>query len=216
MARMMSRRAAPAVRNPSSGMGDVGSPATSTSVQVPHLNRDPVWSLCPWPVVVTAPGGFSCEIEALPAVHWLQFLLGTDPDIAGLTSELMPELEDFFLDRDEFFDVDEMHQITLDVISTVTARPWWQAIRLTSCAAANWDVLGPKLLAHGADPMSVSIAAWLDVLLVVLLENMEPSKVTMFTMQLEALPPFMLNGGEQTALDLLETDRSSFLAMAAD
>ena len=46
----------------------------STRATIPKLNKDPIWSLKPWPVVVEM-HGVTLEIPALPAVDWLVVLM---------------------------------------------------------------------------------------------------------------------------------------------
>jgi hypothetical protein len=183
---------------------------------MPKTNRDPVWSLCPWPIEVIRPG-LEFQIEALPAVHWLQFLLNPiEPDFTSLIAELMPELEDYYLGRDDDApDLDGLRETVLEIISTVGARPWWQVLRLTTMAASNWDILGPKLIMNGANATQVSLAAWLDVLIMTVLENIEPSKATMFTLQLEAVPVELADEDEENG-GLPPMDESAFLSMASD
>lgn len=212
--RMPTRRPASGRTAPSPAPS-TDSAASSGNIAVPKTNRDPVWSLCPWPVTVQLPG-LEFEIEPLPAVDWLQYLLNAQgPDFMGLIGELMPDLEDYYLDTDDEPDVDGLRETVLDIIATVGARPWWQVLRLTMMAAGSWDVLGPKLLMNGANPVNVSLAAWLDVLVVTVLENIEPSKAMMFTLQLEAVPVNLLSEDE-VAGEFPEMNESAFLAMASE
>lgn len=182
---------------------------------LPNTNRDPIWSLCPWPVELTV-NGFSFVVEALPALDWLEFLLTTSPDIPALAEHLIPGLDDAFYDAEtEVFDLESMYELVLDVIATVGARPWWQVMRLTSVAAMGWHILGPKMLQAGANPSTVSLSAWLDSLVVTIFENMDPKHATMFALQLEAVPIEIMSENEDR-FSAMETDQASFLAMAGD
>jgi hypothetical protein len=59
------------------------------------------------------------------------------------------------------------------------------------------------------DPERISIAAWLDVLLVTILNSMEPKETTMFSMRLEAPPPTV----EAPQPEEMEMERGAFLNM---
>lgn len=205
-------------RRPASGGGASPMPDTSSgsgNVTMPKTNRDPVWSLCPWPIEVIRPG-LELRIEALPAVHWLQFLLHpTEPDFTSLIAELLPELEEYYLGNDEAPDLDGLRETVLEIVGVAGARPWWQVLRLTMMAASNWDILGPRLIMNGANATQVSLAAWLDVLILTVLENIEPSKATMFTLQLEAVPTELADSDEEDG-GFPAMDESAFLSMASN
>lgn len=168
-------------------------------------------SLCPWSIQVTLDRGFRYEIPALPAVTWLQYLLSNDPDLDGLIAELMPGLEDYFCDNDQ--SPYDMYETALEIIGIASARSWWIAIRIIFSATVNWHIIGPKLIMSQVDASKLSLAAWLDVVLFMMIDIMDPKKVTMFTSQLEAPPTGVLS---TEALEAAEPvmDRSSFLAMA--
>lgn len=213
MPRMMMRRGTPPRRTTSASPAGVPTEesAQQQGTKIPKTNLNPVWSLCPWPVMVDLPGK-AIEIPAMPAVNWLQFLMAPgEPDMEGLLLEFMPEVEEYYL-NDEVFDVDGLNETLEEVISTVAARPWWQVIGLTRMAIESWDALGPLLLRNHADPTVLSLAAWLDVLIVTVLENTDKAKATMFTLQLESAPP----SEDGSPAELPVTDRNEFFAMAAD
>lgn len=188
-------------------------------VQVPKTNKDPVLSLCPWSIDVSLGRcqdqecleEHSFEIPAAPASEWLQYLLSSESDLNQLITGMMPKLEDFYFEN--YLPVEDMYKRALEIIEIASARSWWIALRLISAAAANWNILGPKMLMSGVDASRVSLAAWLDVLLLVIIENSEPKNVMMFTLKLEAPPPNIF-GAEQP--EEMETDRSAFLAFGAD
>lgn len=168
-------------------------------------------SLCPWSIQVTLGHGFRYEIPALPALDWLQYLLSNDPDLDGLIADLMPGIEDYFLDNDQ--SPADMYETALEIISIASARSWWIAIRLIFSAALNWHIIGPKLIMSQIDASKISLAAWLDVVLFMMIDIMDPKKVIMFTSQLEAPPTGVLSAAEIEAAEPT-MDRSSFLAMA--
>lgn len=175
-------------------------------VVVPKLNRDPIWSLQPWPATVLL-GGQEYTVPAMPAVGWLAYLMQLQPDIDGLILDFFPDSEELLFA--ELIDVEELYDTMLDLIATVCARPWWVALRQISVARDSWHVLGPPML-ESVDSAQVSIAAWLDVLLIKTLAAMEPKETTLFISRLEMPPP-----SERSAepMEDMEMDRGAFLSM---
>lgn len=177
------------------------------TVRVPNQTKDPIWSLRPWPVVVTA-NGRDVEFPAAPAADWLAVLM-TDPiDLEDIIRLLATDGEKLLFDED--FGA-ESYEMCLEVISSVSGRPWWQAMRLINVAKANWNTVGAEMLYRGFFPGDVSLSAWLDVALVVIIKLMDPKQVTMFTMQLE-MPPVDVIDGESQEQEM-EMDRNQFLSM---
>ena len=178
----------------------------SGRITVPKLTGDPVWALKPWPVVIQA-GGREFEIPALPAADWLAILM-TDPfDPDDLILSLVTNGKDLlFLDT---VSADDLEHVCLDVITTASARPWWVALRLVAMARSNWSVLGAELILKGVNPTQLSLAAWLDALLLVALKNMDPKDVTMFTLRLEEPPPEEM----ESAVEEMEMSADSFLSL---
>lgn len=189
--------------------------ASRAKLDVPKTNRDPVWSLCPWPVSVIVLGT-ELTFPAAPAAEWLKYLMIRsleEFDLSGLIDDLFPGLDDFFFEND--LPLDELFELALDIIGTVSARPYWLTLRLTHVATEAWHVLGPKMISQGGDPAVLSLAAWLDLLLFTIMESIDPEKATMFTLQLQ-LPPQELTeeGTENDPMAALEMDPNAFLAMA--
>ncbi len=149
------------------------------------------------------------EVPAMSPADWLAYLMAAVPDMDGLVL-------DFFNGTDELLyegklAVEDLYEAFLDLISTVCARPWWIALRQIQVAREAWHVLGPKMLRR-VDMDRVSIAAFLDVLIVETLEAMDPKETTMFLLKLEA--PLVEPGGEQPVpIDSMEMDRGAFLSM---
>lgn len=167
-----------------------------------------MWSLKPWPAVVLL-GGREFTIPAMGAADWLAYLMQSSPDVDGL-------ILDFLGGTDELLytgkiTIEELYEAALNLISTVCARPWWVALRQTSVARGAWQVLGPKMLER-VDFERVSIAAFLDVLLVVTLENIDPKSVAMFVLKLEAVPSEVA-AEQPIPIDSMEMDRGAFLSL---
>lgn len=165
-------------------------PDTSGSkVSVPKLNKDPVQSLQPLSVELTI-AGRELRIPAHSAAEWLTVLMVEELDLSDIFPGMVEgseSVEDLILDGK--LSLDELEETILDVIEVVSARPWWVTLRLVEVARTSWDVLGAELLLRGVDAAKVSLAAWLDMALLVALRSMDPKDVQMFTLKLESPPP---------------------------
>jgi hypothetical protein len=104
--------------------------------------------------------------------------------------------------------IEDFYESYFDVISAVSARHWWVTLRLIGVAKDRWDVLGADLILRGADPSRLSLSAWLDVLMIVILQNIKSERANSFLMQLEAPPP-----GEELPPEDMEMTADAFLAM---
>jgi hypothetical protein len=154
-------------------------------------------------------GGQEFTVAALGAADWLAYLMQPVPDLDGLILDLLSEADELLYA--EKITVEELYEAALDLISTVCARPWWMALRQINIARSSWHVLGPKMLER-IDLERVSIAAFLDVLLVVTLDSMDPKDTAMFVLRLET-PPIELAGDQPAPIDSMEMDRGAFLSM---
>lgn len=196
-------------RRSSASLGSPGSEgAGQTQVVVPKLNVDPVWSLQPWSAVVSI-GRYEFEIPALSAVDWLAYLMQPDPDVDLIVMELLPDVDDLLIDGE--IELEDVYESVLDLIATVCARSWWVALRQISVARASWNILGPQML-ESVDASQVSIAAWLDILLIKMLNSMDPKETTLFTSRLEA-PPAAI-AATREPMEEMEMDRGAFLSMS--
>ena len=179
---------------------------------VPSLNRDPVQSLRPWPVVVTFQGQ-DLTIPALPATDWLAILLTGDLQPDDIFPGLLSPKDVAFVE-DQLFEghlgQGEFQDLIIGIIENVSARRWWIALRLIEVARVSWDSIGAEMLLRGVDTDRISLSAWLDVLLLTIMRNMDSKDTTMFTMRLEA-PPVTAEVAEEE----MEMPASSFMALAA-
>lgn len=196
-----------AVRRPSAPSRSALASPESVRVIVPKQNKDPIWSLRPWPAVLTV-DGLDFDVPALVAADWLVHLMADPLDLDALIQEIVPDLDEAIFDLE--VPVDEAYLACLDLIATVAARAWWIAIRLATVAAQSWHILGPKLIERRADPNVLSLAAWFDVLLVTLLDSMDPKETTLFVLRLEAPP-----ATESAPAEEMEMDRGAFLSMGS-
>lgn len=192
-----------------------GGTGAQSNVQVPNHITDPLQSMCSWPLTISVYGR-EFEVEALPAINWLYHLVppvGEDHfDIMALIEDLLPGLEDFWFE--EQLPYEELIKLTMSVISSVAARPWWIAFRLIGTAIASWHIIGPKMTMHGGDATVLSLSAWLDMVMFLIMDSIKPQEATMFTLKLELPPPNLGLDEEETVTELPATERSAFLAMA--
>lgn len=200
-------------RRPSLGCAVAGTHPSpdSSRVSVPKLNQDPVQSLQPYPVLITL-GGEDFEIPAKPAVDWLSVLMSAQVEL----DEVLPG----FLDQEdtEVFEeliisghlgMEEYEKTILDIIEVASARNWWVALRLVEQARTSWDIIGAEMVLRGLDARQMSLSAWLDALLLVLLRSMDQKDVQMFCLKLEA-PPENVEGEASEP----EISAAQFMTMA--
>jgi hypothetical protein len=160
--------------------------------------------------------GHSAEwvIPAMCAADWLQVLMAEDLDPEDVFPGLLSEP-----DRVEVEDqlhhgvllLTEVHHTALEVISQVSGRPWWVALRLIQGGRAAWDAIGGDLV-RKADASILSLAGWLDVLFLVLVRAIDDDKRDMFLLKLQAVPL----GWEEDNPEELEMSTDAFLAMAGE
>lgn len=148
--------------------------------------------------------GQEYEIPAMVAADWLSLLMKEDLDPVDIFTQLLPDSESLLFDGS--ISVEELYDLITDVVSLVSARHWWVALRLIGLARDSWDVLGARMTLRHIDPTQLSLSAWLDALLLVTLAEMDPKDVTMFTTRLEAVP-------ETEEAPELEMSADAFLAM---
>lgn len=167
----------------------------------------------PWPVVVTCCGR-DVVIPALAAVDWLTILMGEEPQLDDIFPGLLSD-EDADWVEDQIvagrLGLEEFQDLILSIVETVSARRWWVAMRLIELARRSWDAIGSEMILRGVDAATLSLSAWLDVLLITVLKNSDPKEVTMLTLQLEAPPPEQESEPEDP-----EMSRSAFMALGGE
>ena len=185
------------------------SPEAQTQVTIPKTVTDPVWSLRPWPVSVRVVGTMF-EIPALPAADWLTILMTENPDLDDIFPGLLDE-EDQDIVTEAMLDgaLEETFSVCLDIITAVSGRPWYIAMRLIEVARNSWQVLGAEMLLKKVNAEELSLSGWLDVLLLLIMRNIDPKEATMFTMRLEAPPADV-----EVEQPELEMSVGSFMSMA--
>jgi len=180
-------------------------PPETPRAAVPRTNRDPVRSLRPGPVTFVVKGK-EYEIPALPAADWLEVLMRPDWAADDIFVELMPEGINLVLGD---LEPDQAEDLALAVIEEVTGRHWWVAIRLIQTLVQTWDVMGPEAIFNHVDVEKLSLAGWMDAMLVLLMSRLKDEDTTMFAAQLEA-PPF----GEEIPEEEMAISEGQFLSMA--
>lgn len=186
-------------------MAALASPPDTPNTPVPKTNRNPARSLRPAPVYFTI-GVTEYEIPALPAADWLSVLMQPDRATDDLFIDLMPDgLELVMSGALDPLDADEL---ATDIIEEVTARHWWVATRLIDFIADTWDVMGAEATFNHVDPERLSLAAWLDAMLVLLMQRIDKDQVPLFVARLEAPP-----AGEELAEEELAMSEGQFLSM---
>lgn len=178
-------------------------------VIIPKTVADPVWSLRPWPVSVHMIGT-RYEIPALSAADWLAILMSEDPDLDDIFPGLLEE-KDQDVVTEAMLDghLEETFSVCLDIITAVSGRPWYIAMRLIDVARNSWHVLGAEMLLKGVDADRLSLSGWLDILLLTIMKNIDPKDATMFALRLET-PPADIEAEQPEP----EMSASSFMSMA--
>lgn len=199
-------------------LSQLGGSDDTPAVQVPNLITDPVWSLGLFPIDIEF-AGKQFRLPPMRAIDWLVYLMCPQPDMYTLISNIFADLEEHLLEQMVESETDltiiDLYRLALDVLATASGRPWWVAIRLTAVAADNWHILGPKLIMSGVNAETLSLSAWLDCLLLIAIESMDPKDVTMFSLKLESQPPDPFAREDDEEVDPVEemvTDRDAFLA----
>jgi hypothetical protein len=181
----------------------------NSQVVIPPHNLDPIWSLKPWPAELEYKGRVY-DFPAAPATAWLVILMDQELDLDRILIELSPQGLELMLNQD--LDLDVLYEAILQLISTVAARKWWIALRMIGVIRSNWHTLGPEMILAGVDPQVLSLAAWLDVMLVILIRCMDPKEVSMFVSRLELPPPSEM-AAEQDRVEEMEMSVEQFLSM---
>lgn len=157
-------------------------------------------------------GQDSYTIPAQSAADWLKVLMVEDIDVDAIFPGMLVSKDRAAVEsvlHQGILTLEDVQEVTLEIISTVCGRPWWVALRLIWGARVSWDALGGEMARH--DAARLSIAGWLDALFLVMLRSLDDAKRTMFLMKLEMPPPGWGPDPEE-----LEMSGNAFLAMAGE
>jgi hypothetical protein len=142
-------------------------------------------------------------------VDWLALLMDDQLTSESLIIALVPGGVSLLLE--EGLDDADITRLGLDLIEAAGGRPWYISLRLIGVIKDNWGVLGAEILLRGVDATRLSLSAWLDVALLLTIRNMDPKDITMFTAQLEMVPPEEIQAGVEP--QEMEMSRDQFLSM---
>lgn len=148
----------------------------------------------------------------MPAVDWLAILMTDSLQLDDIFPGLLSADDTDFVEEQIILGrlgMTEFQALVLDIVETVSARKWYVTLRLVDMAKRSWDAIGAEMLLRGVDATHVSLSAWLDILLITVLRNMESKDVPMFTMRLEAPPD------EDKEPEEMEMAASDFLALSS-
>lgn len=129
------------------------------------------------------------------------------PGMCGSAFE--DKVTDYLLDGR--IDFTQIRRASLDVVSSVTGRPWWFSMRLIKTIVASWEVIGGEIAMRGIDAERLSVSAWLDAALLICLRSLESNKITMFMSQLEIAPPEEAADQEES----MTMSADTFMALSA-
>lgn len=170
---------------------------------------DPLASLGIEDIYVTI-GGEEYRMPGRPAADWLRMMLSgeyglimpawlAEDDFSAVLSRLM---------NDEF-PVKELDDSVLDVISVAAGRPWWWAMQLIMYVSSDlhhWSRINGRLVLAGVKVDKISLAAWVDAVYALHIENMDTN---------EAYDKFRTDIDTPPTPDLLdeEAEAEAFLSM---
>jgi len=148
----------------------------------------------------------------VPAADWLELLMG-DIELFAIFPGLCDEEDQEYVDdclKIGTVSVLDIENATLDLIETVSGRPWWVAVRIIQLYESAWGVIGADLIRHGIDPTRISLAAWLDVAWPTLFMHLPEDKWSMFAAQIEAPPP---EEAERSSIEAVEMSQDAFTTL---
>lgn len=159
--------------------------------------------------------GVWVHIPAMPAADWLEILL-KDPeelDLFNLFEDLLSDDDANHVDQmllQGKLTLQELQDLTLQVVTQVSGRDWWAAIRLTQIARMQWQFFNGTMLKQGVAPWEISLAAWLDAFWVTLFsEAVKPEKWAEVSMFVEA--PVLTDG--QDHMETMEMSVDAFSSL---
>lgn len=194
-------------------------PEAERGPTVPHTVLDIGASITPAPIVVEFIAG-TAVVPALSARQWLAVLLSPG-DLEDCLARIFPGLttDPGYVDdliADDLLageiDEDEISMLPLYVVAEAAGRPWWVAMRLVEVCRGAWHTLGPRMLTCGLDLDRVGLGAWMDVLLVQILEAIPRDQAEMFSLKLTAVPVDLASDEEAKAAEPT-MDMAAWVAM---
>lgn len=105
-------------------------------------------------------------VDDLRASTWLDAVLSAEEAtwlnllIRILSVEDGERLADMLASGD--LPVKTLIEAAKDMLTTVAARPWWEAFNIIAVADASWDAIGGQMAAGGVQADLVTLGTWLD------------------------------------------------------
>lgn len=146
--------------------------------------------------------GHHYTLPAMSAAQWLDLLSGP---VWAL--EVFRRVDDTaygeFLARVDAGDagVREMTRVANEALAAAAGRSWWEALRLAHIATGAPTVLGSILL-RGVDPEHLTLAAFLSVTWVVVMQGRDDMARTQLEMELGTPPPEALEEAGEPEMDM--------------
>lgn len=132
------------------------------------------------------------RVPPLPAVNWLEILLDEQVSLFGITGLLEPDANEdieYHIIQGNY-SREEWEELTWDLVSIASGRPWWTALYLLGNAkhVGNVDTVKGNLALHGVDATRISLSAWLDAVYRIFTQHMSSEDRQKFDLLL-ARPP---------------------------
>lgn len=163
----------------------------SQAPPLPELVNNPVASLRPFVAEVLV-----CDewipIPAHPAATWIEQFMGGDPELDAIFPGFCSDEDQEYVNECLFngcLDVGSVQRLTLDLISQVSGRPWWVAVRMVMIAETRWSILTSDMTLRNVRPDMLSFSAWLDVLWSSIFSHLPQEKWIEMSSLIESPPP---------------------------
>jgi len=186
-------------------------PGSDNPQSIPEQVTNAVASLRPFATEINVNDEW-VTVPAYPAADWLELLMG-DVQLYTIFPGLCDEEDQEYVEECLIagaVSVSDIEDATLDLIETVSGRPWWMTLRIVAICQQRWGVIGTDMIIKGVDASKVSLAAWLDVAWIVMFNHLAEDKWTMFASQIETPPPQMI---EAEPMETVEMSVDSFTSL---
>ena len=135
--------------------------------------------------------------------------LDLDAIFPGLANEEDQDYVDEALANGDI-SITDLEKLTLDLISEVSGRPWWVAIRMIYIARMRWSIFSGNLILAQVYPDRISLSAWLDALWLNIFHGLPKDKWTMLSSILEMPPP---SEAAKDNMDTMEMSVNQFTSL---
>jgi len=134
--------------------------------------------------------GHTVTIPAVPAADWFVAILAEDvgPILPGLLDSEVDKLRVMMALMDGAVTVEELADLSQQVLAEISGWQWWQADRLIRGAGAYWREIGGELGRRGVDLHRISLGEALNIIYRLCTATMNQEERTKFEFEL-SLPP---------------------------